>query len=234
MVGVDINTLTMEQYLALSRENQASGVVKPEIKGNANFEIKSQFMREFREYTFSRNKNEDAHDHIDRVLIIHILDQKELNMRQRRWIELLNDCDYDFRYHLRKANVIKDALCRKERMKPLGVRALVMTLNSNLPSCYNCLLYQNRSLIHPQYNKTPYELHRGRKLDLKFLHVFGALCYPTNNGKDLGELKPKSDIGIFIGYSPAKKAYQIYNKQKRLILETIHVQFDELTAMASE
>nr|GEV42718.1 hypothetical protein [Tanacetum cinerariifolium] len=72
MVGVDINTLTMEQYLALSRENQASGVVKPEIKGNANFEIKSQFMREFREYTFSRNKNEDAHDHIDRVLIIEL------------------------------------------------------------------------------------------------------------------------------------------------------------------
>ncbi|GKC72912.1 hypothetical protein Tco_1118795, partial [Tanacetum coccineum] len=44
MAGVDINTLTMEQYLALSRENQASGVVKPEIEGNVNFEIKSQFM----------------------------------------------------------------------------------------------------------------------------------------------------------------------------------------------
>ncbi|GKF00459.1 hypothetical protein Tco_0023809, partial [Tanacetum coccineum] len=46
MMGVDINTLTMEQYLALSQENQALGVVKPEIRGNVNFEIKSQFMRE--------------------------------------------------------------------------------------------------------------------------------------------------------------------------------------------
>ncbi|GJW74877.1 hypothetical protein Tco_0134247 [Tanacetum coccineum] len=70
MAGVDIDTLTMEQYLALSRENQAPGVVKPEIGGNVNFEIKSQFMRELREDTFFGNKNEDAHDHIDRVLSI--------------------------------------------------------------------------------------------------------------------------------------------------------------------
>ncbi|GKA61104.1 uncharacterized mitochondrial protein-like protein [Tanacetum coccineum] len=70
MAGVDIDTLTMEQYLALSRENQAPGVVKPEIGGNVNFKIKSQFMRELREDTFSGNKNEDAHDHIDRVLNI--------------------------------------------------------------------------------------------------------------------------------------------------------------------
>ncbi|GJR09152.1 hypothetical protein Tco_0791804 [Tanacetum coccineum] len=70
MAGVDIDTLTMEQYLALSRENQAPGVVKPKIEGNVNFEIKSQFMRELREDTFSRNKNEDAHDRIDRILSI--------------------------------------------------------------------------------------------------------------------------------------------------------------------
>ncbi|GJW66339.1 zinc knuckle CX2CX4HX4C containing protein [Tanacetum coccineum] len=70
MAGVDIDTLTMEQYLALLRENQAPGVVKQEIRGNVNFKIKSQFMRELREDTFSENKDEDAHDHIDRVLSI--------------------------------------------------------------------------------------------------------------------------------------------------------------------
>ncbi|GJY72134.1 hypothetical protein Tco_0475837 [Tanacetum coccineum] len=70
MAGVDVDTLTMEQYLALSRENQAPGVVKPEIRGNVNFKIKSQFMCELREDTFSGNKDEDAHDHIDRVLSI--------------------------------------------------------------------------------------------------------------------------------------------------------------------
>ncbi|GJZ89995.1 hypothetical protein Tco_0661922 [Tanacetum coccineum] len=70
MARLDVNTLTMEQYLALSRENQAPGVVKPEIGGNVNLEIKSQFMRELREDTFSRIKDEDAHDHIDRILSI--------------------------------------------------------------------------------------------------------------------------------------------------------------------
>nr|GEZ95296.1 hypothetical protein [Tanacetum cinerariifolium] len=65
MTGVDISTLTMKQYLTLSRENQAPGVVKPEIRGNVNFKIKSQFMRELREDTFSENKNEDAHNYID-------------------------------------------------------------------------------------------------------------------------------------------------------------------------
>ncbi|GJZ94747.1 hypothetical protein Tco_0666950 [Tanacetum coccineum] len=61
MAEVDIDTLTIEQYLALSQENQASSVVKPKIGGNVNFEIKSQFMRELREDTFSGNKDEDAH-----------------------------------------------------------------------------------------------------------------------------------------------------------------------------
>nr|GEV99248.1 putative reverse transcriptase domain-containing protein [Tanacetum cinerariifolium] len=52
---------------------------------------------------------------------VHILDQKELNMRQRRWLELLSDYDCDIHYHPRKANVVADALSRKERIKPLRV-----------------------------------------------------------------------------------------------------------------
>nr|GEU90807.1 putative reverse transcriptase domain-containing protein [Tanacetum cinerariifolium] len=63
----------------------------------------------------------------------HILDQKELNIRQRRWLELLSDYDCEIRYHLGKANMVADALSRKERSKPLRVRALVMTIGLNLP-----------------------------------------------------------------------------------------------------
>ncbi|GJS85976.1 putative reverse transcriptase domain-containing protein [Tanacetum coccineum] len=54
-------------------------------------------------------------------------------MRQRRWLELLSDYDCEIRYHPRKANVVDDALSRKERIKPLRVRALVMTIGLNLP-----------------------------------------------------------------------------------------------------
>ncbi|GKG20028.1 putative reverse transcriptase domain-containing protein, partial [Tanacetum coccineum] len=67
----------------------------------------------------------------DHKSLQHILDQKELNMRQRRWLELLSDYDCEIRYHPGKANVVADALSRKERSKPL--RALVMTTGLNLP-----------------------------------------------------------------------------------------------------
>ncbi|GKE89999.1 putative reverse transcriptase domain-containing protein, partial [Tanacetum coccineum] len=69
----------------------------------------------------------------DHKSLQHILDKKELNMRQRRWLELLSDYDCDIRYHPGKANVVADALSRKERSKPLRVRALVMTIGLNLP-----------------------------------------------------------------------------------------------------
>ncbi|GKC50909.1 hypothetical protein Tco_1073654 [Tanacetum coccineum] len=53
-------------------------------------------------------------------------------MRQRRWIELFNDYDYEIRYHLGKVNVVVDALSRKERIKPMRIRAMNMTLQSSI------------------------------------------------------------------------------------------------------
>nr|GFA28906.1 integrase, catalytic region, zinc finger, CCHC-type, peptidase aspartic, catalytic [Tanacetum cinerariifolium] len=93
---------------------------------------------------------------------------------------------------------------------------------------------QNRSIIRLRHGKTPYELLHSKLLDLSFFHMFGALCYPTNDSENLGKLQPKADIGTFIGYAPTKKAFRIYNRCTRRIIETIHVDFDELTAMASE
>ncbi|GKD02504.1 putative reverse transcriptase domain-containing protein [Tanacetum coccineum] len=69
----------------------------------------------------------------DHKSLQHILIQKELNMRQRRWLELLIDNDCEICYHPGKANVVADALSRKERSKPLRVRALVMTIGMDLP-----------------------------------------------------------------------------------------------------
>nr|GEX37232.1 putative reverse transcriptase domain-containing protein [Tanacetum cinerariifolium] len=75
----------------------------------------------------------------DHKILQHVLNQKELNMRQRCWLELLADYDCEIRYHLRKENVVVDALSRKRiiksrRVKPLRVRSLIMTIHSNLPS----------------------------------------------------------------------------------------------------
>nr|GEX23049.1 putative reverse transcriptase domain-containing protein [Tanacetum cinerariifolium] len=57
----------------------------------------------------------------DHKSLQHILDQKELNMRQRQWLELLSDYDCEIRYRLKKANVVEDALSQNERIKPLRV-----------------------------------------------------------------------------------------------------------------
>ncbi|GKD07916.1 putative reverse transcriptase domain-containing protein [Tanacetum coccineum] len=70
----------------------------------------------------------------DHKSLQHILDQKELNMRQRRWLELLSDYDCEIHYHPGKANVVADALSQKEQIKPLRVRALVLMIGLNLPA----------------------------------------------------------------------------------------------------
>ncbi|GJY72245.1 retrovirus-related pol polyprotein from transposon TNT 1-94 [Tanacetum coccineum] len=128
----------------------------------------------------------------------------------------------------------------KRRNRTLVEAAQTMLIFSKAPlflwaeaintACYT----QNRSLIRLRYNKTPYELMQDKKPDLSFLHVFGSLCYPTNDHEDLGKFDAKADIGIFVGYAPAKKAFRIYNRRTRIISEIIHVTFNELTAMASE
>ncbi|GJU75786.1 retrovirus-related pol polyprotein from transposon TNT 1-94 [Tanacetum coccineum] len=92
-------------------------------------------------------------------------------------------------------------------------------------ACYTL----NRSLVHTLHGKTYYELLKGKKPNLQYFRVFGSLCYPTNDYDDVGKLKAKADIGIFVGYAPTKKAYRIYNKRTRKIQETVHVAFDELT-----
>ncbi|GJW88993.1 putative reverse transcriptase domain-containing protein [Tanacetum coccineum] len=80
----------------------------------------------------------------DHKSLQHILRQKELNMRQHRWLELLADYDYEICYHPGKANVVADALSRKKQIKPLRVRALILTVHPKLPS--QILEAQNEAL----------------------------------------------------------------------------------------
>ncbi|GJT80914.1 putative reverse transcriptase domain-containing protein, partial [Tanacetum coccineum] len=82
------------------------------------------------------DKQEEAFQTLKKInhkSIQHILDHKELNMRQRHWLELLSDYDCEIHYNLGKASVVADALSKKERIKPLRVRVLVMTTGLDLP-----------------------------------------------------------------------------------------------------
>nr|GEV81398.1 hypothetical protein [Tanacetum cinerariifolium] len=97
-------------------------------------------------------------------------------------------------------------------------------------ACYT----QNHFIIHRRFNKTPYGLINGKKLDISFLHVFGALCYPKNDREDIGKLGAKGDIGFFIGYIGDSCAYRVYNRRTKKITKTMNVTFDELLAMAFE
>nr|GEZ35109.1 retrovirus-related Pol polyprotein from transposon TNT 1-94 [Tanacetum cinerariifolium] len=97
-------------------------------------------------------------------------------------------------------------------------------------ACYT----QNRSIIHRRFNKTPYELIQGRKPDISYLHVFGALYYSKNDREDIGKLGAKGDIGFFIRYSANYVSYRVYNRRTRKIMKTMNVTFDELLAMVFE
>ncbi|GJW41254.1 retrovirus-related pol polyprotein from transposon TNT 1-94 [Tanacetum coccineum] len=119
----------------------------------------------------------------------------------------------------------------RDYYEQVGISHKTSVANSTTKCSYNMLHPKPIHYITSPW-KTPYELLHDRKPDLSYLHVFGALCYPNNDSENLGKHQAKADIGIFIGYAPKKKAYRIYSRRTRKIIETIHVHYDELTAMA--
>nr|GEU90000.1 hypothetical protein [Tanacetum cinerariifolium] len=97
-------------------------------------------------------------------------------------------------------------------------------------SCFT----QNRSLIIPRHEKTLYHIIDDRKPSIRFFHIFGTLCYIVRDGENLDKMKEKGDACIFVGYSTQSRAYRVFNKRTRVIVETIHVNFYELPYMASD
>ncbi|GKA73448.1 retrovirus-related pol polyprotein from transposon TNT 1-94 [Tanacetum coccineum] len=88
---------------------------------------------------------------------------------------------------------------------------------------------RNRTLVEAA--RTMLIFSRAPKPDISFLHVFGALCYPKNDRENIWKLGAKGDIGFFIGYSTDSRAYIVYNRRTKKIMETMNVTFDELSAM---
>ncbi|GJX95893.1 retrovirus-related pol polyprotein from transposon TNT 1-94 [Tanacetum coccineum] len=97
-------------------------------------------------------------------------------------------------------------------------------------ACYT----QNRSLIIPSHEKTPYHIINDRKPTLKHYHIFGCTCYLTRDGENLDKMKEKGDPRIFMGYYTQSKGYRIFYKKTKLIVESIHIKFDEIQQMESD
>ncbi|GJU60646.1 retrovirus-related pol polyprotein from transposon TNT 1-94 [Tanacetum coccineum] len=175
---------------------------------------------------FLRTKHEDPE------IIIKILKQAQVSLNATvRYLRTKNDTEFlnqtlrnyreDVRitHHISNAHNPQQNGVVERRNHTLIEAARTMLIFSKSPLfiwaevvaivCYT----QNRSLIHARYNKTPYELFRDRKPELKYLHVFGAICYLTNDFEDLGKLQRNADIRIFIGYSPSEKALGLVLKQ---------------------
>nr|GEW92035.1 retrovirus-related Pol polyprotein from transposon TNT 1-94 [Tanacetum cinerariifolium] len=93
---------------------------------------------------------------------------------------------------------------------------------------------QNRYLVIPRHEKTPYHIINDRKPSVKFFYIFGSLCYIVRDGENLDKMKEKGNACIFVGYSTQSRAYMVFNNRTRVIVETIHVNFDELPQMASD
>nr|GFC44053.1 putative reverse transcriptase domain-containing protein [Tanacetum cinerariifolium] len=147
----------------------------------------------------------------DHKSLQHILDQKELNMRQRCWLELLCDYDCDIRYHLGKANIVADALIRKERIDPLRVRALVMNIGLDLPKQ---ILETQIEALKPKNleNEDVGGMIRKDipKKKLK-LHADGTLCL-----NDRSWLPCYGDLRSMIMHESHKSKYSIHHGSERM------------------
>ncbi|GJT22318.1 ribonuclease H-like domain-containing protein [Tanacetum coccineum] len=119
---MDINTLTLDQYMALTQRNHGLGVVRPEIANNVNFEIKGQFMKRLGDNTFVRNHKDDAYKHVQKVLeIIDLFSITGVNHNvimlrvfpikltraEKRWKDRLPTCSIDTWALLEKAFIQK-------------------------------------------------------------------------------------------------------------------------------
>nr|GEZ94171.1 putative ribonuclease H-like domain-containing protein [Tanacetum cinerariifolium] len=93
---------------------------------------------------------------------------------------------------------------------------------------------QNRSLVIPRHEKTPYHIINDRKPSVKFFHIFGSVCYIVRDGENLDKMKEKGDECIFVGYSTQSRAYRVFNKRTRVIMESIHTMALEHESLSLE
>ncbi|KAM5546528.1 hypothetical protein ABKV19_002354, partial [Rosa sericea] len=90
-------------------------------------------------------------------------------------------------------------------------------------ACYTI----NRVFFRPGTDQTAYELWKGKKPNVGHFHVFGSPCYILRDREHLGKFDARSDDGVFLGYSLNSRAYRVYNKRTRVVMESINVSIDD-------
>ena len=87
--------------------------------------------------------------------------------------------------------------------------------------------------FRPGTKKTPYELWKGRKPNVKYFRIFGSTCFILKNRENVGKFDSRSDEGIFLRYSSTSKAYRVYNKRTMKVMEIVNVVIDESSESSS-
>ena len=85
----------------------------------------------------------------------------------------------------------------------------------------------NRIFFRAGTKKTAYEIWNGKKPKVKYFRVFGSKCYNLNDRENLGKFDAKSDEGIFLGHSTTSRAYRVFNKRTKTVMESINVVIDD-------
>ena len=92
----------------------------------------------------------------------------------------------------------------------------------------------NSVYFRPGTKRTPYDLWKGRKPNVKYFRIFGSTCFILKDRENVGKFDSRSDEGIFLGYSSTSKAYRVYNKRTMKVMKTVNVVIDESLDSSSE
>nr|GEY52123.1 putative reverse transcriptase domain-containing protein [Tanacetum cinerariifolium] len=176
-------------------------------------------------------------------ILQHILDQKELNMRQRRWLELLSDYDCEIHYHPGKANVVADALIQKEQIKPLdthltGPELIHETTEKIVQIKQRIQAARDRQKSYVDVRRKPLEFQVGERVMLKVSPWKGVMRFGKRgklNPRYIGPFKVLAKVGT-IAYrlklpeqlSRVHSTFHVSNLKKCLSDEPLAISLDEV------
>nr|GFA52854.1 retrovirus-related Pol polyprotein from transposon TNT 1-94 [Tanacetum cinerariifolium] len=145
------------------------------------------------------------------VFFLHYKDEASEEFKNKTLAKFFNEVGITQQFSAARTPQQNGVVERRNRTLVEAARAMLTFANLPLflwaEAIATAYFTQNRSIIHKRFDKTPYKLMNKRKPNIKFLRVFGCRCYLLNDHEDVGKLKAKGDIGVFVGYSKESAAF---------------------------